>query len=75
MGSLVLSDGVVLAIAGIILSAIGLKKSKAAGFKNPLAKAGLISGIIITILTTLLIAFFVVFYVLVFVSEMSTNYM
>ncbi|HEY5788896.1 MAG TPA: DUF4190 domain-containing protein [Microlunatus sp.] len=38
------------AIAGIIVSAIALNKSKAAGFKNNLALAGLIIGIVSLVL-------------------------
>ncbi|MBR4286911.1 MAG: DUF4190 domain-containing protein [Clostridia bacterium] len=74
MGSLVLSDGVILAIVGIILSAIGLKKSKSEGFNNGLAKAGLISGIIITVITLLILALIIGVYVFVFLSALGPAY-
>ena len=37
----------VFALAGIIVSAIALKKSKEAGFKNTIAKVGLILSIVL----------------------------
>lgn len=56
--------GLVLAIVaggiiGIIVSAIALNQSKAAGFKNTPAKAGLIVGIVV-------VAAYVLFFVLIF---------
>ena len=73
MASFVLSDGILLAIAGIIVSAIGFKKSKEAGFNNGFAKAGLISGIIITALLLLLIVFFIIIYVIMFLYTMGPS--
>ena len=73
MASFVLSDGILLAIAGIIVSAIGFKKSKEAGFNNGFAKAGLISGIIITALLLLLIVFFIIIYVMTILYTMGPS--
>ncbi len=73
MASFVLSDGILLAIAGIIVSAIGFKKSKEAGFNNGFAKAGLISGIIITALLLLLIVFFIIIYVIMILYTMGPS--
>ena len=38
------------AVAGVIVSAIGLNKSKAAGYKNTLALVGLILGVVFIVL-------------------------
>lgn len=46
-------------IIGIIVSAIALNQSKAAGFKNTPAKAGLIVGIVV-------VAAYVLFFILIF---------
>lgn len=43
-------------IAGIIVSSIGLAKSRKAGFKNPLALAGIIIGSVLTVVS---IGFFI----------------
>lgn len=46
-------------VVGIIVSAIALNQSKAAGYKNTPAKAGLIIGIVV-------VALYVLFFILVF---------
>ena len=57
--------GLVLAIVapvvGIIVSAIALNQSKAAGYPNKLAKIGLIVGIVLTVLIVVLYAALVIF--------------
>lgn len=55
--------GLIFAIAGIILGAIGLKKSKSAGFKNGLALAGLIISCVFIVLQILLIIGLIIFIV------------
>lgn len=41
---------VIVSIVGIVLGALGMKKSKAAGFKNTLAMIGLIISIVATVI-------------------------
>jgi hypothetical protein len=56
--------GLVLAIVGsvvgLIISVVAFNQSKAAGYQNGIAKAGIIVGIITTVLTVLYIVFVVV---------------
>ena len=75
MGSFVVSDGVLLAIAGIIVSAIGFKKSKEAGFNNGFAKAGLISSIIVTAITLVILAIIIAIYAFAIIYGMGYSYL
>lgn len=75
MGSLVLSDGMIFAIAGIIVSAIGLNKSKKEGFNNGFAKAGLITSIVVTCVSVLIIGLILALYAFIFFGQMLPNYM
>lgn len=40
----------IVSLAGIVVSAIALRESRAAGYKNPIAEAGLIVSVILTVL-------------------------
>ena len=68
MGSLVFSDGMLLAIVGIILSAIAKKKSSDAGFNNTFANIGLIASIIVTIISAILIGFILLIWFCLFLN-------
>lgn len=46
--------GIVVPLAGIVVSAIALNQSKSAGYPNKLAKIGLIIGIVLTALYIIL---------------------
>ncbi|WP_309617219.1 hypothetical protein [Salinibacterium sp.] len=39
----------IMSLAGIVVSAIALRESSAAGFKNPIAQAGLITSVVLTV--------------------------
>ena len=65
----------IMAIAGIILGALGSKKSKAAGYKNTLATIGLILSIISAALAVIAIVLAIVGIVLVFVLGVGTAFM
>lgn len=47
-GFLALISGIVFAPAGIVIGAIALHQARLGGYRNPLAKAGLIIGIVLT---------------------------
>ncbi len=75
MACFVMSYTVAMPIAGLILSAIGLKKSKESGFNNGFAKAGLILGIIFTAITLILFTvFFALYFILIF-SGIGSSYL
>lgn len=63
MGSIVFSDGLTLAIVGLVLSAIAMKQSAKEGFKNGFAKAGLIISIIVTAITIVFAVAIIAFYI------------
>lgn len=66
--------GLVLAIVapliGLIVSVIARKQSRAAGFDNGVAKAGVIVGAILTVLGVI----FTILYVVVFAAAMKNGY-
>lgn len=72
MASLVLSDGFILAIVGIILSAMGKKRSREAGFTNTFAQIGFITGIIVTIISAIVLAVILVLYLFFFALTYSS---
>ena len=52
--------GLVISIAGIVVGAMGMKKSKAVGLKNTMGMIGLILSIVVTVIGAVLVAIWLI---------------